>query len=364
LYATAASPTYFVPLVAVQNNLYNYGVSDETAVRTTLTPASGVLASNVVAIYIDFTQPQGVPNGYSGYSEISVFGSPSTAVDNPPIVVTVANQQPANGTSPTWVVETDSLIEGQLPSSIGSGAFAGSFNNENPAGGLPVLTDGTFGSVNNNLSYATCGGAFGAGSSVTYTSTNGWNLTNIVVYSGWANYNRDGQWYNITYSTLSSPTTFVPLTSIAYNPPVPNGITDGGNTNASANRVDIAPGGGAVYLATNVYAVKFDFTPQTGNLDYGYSGYAEIVLQGSNLATPLVPPVVGIPGFSGGNLIVTGTGGTHNIGYTWLTATNLLTPFTNWTVAATGTLNSSGGFSNSLPVNVTNPAAFYRLWVP
>ena len=144
------------------------------------------------------------------------------------------------------------------------------------------------------LNFATCGGAFGAGSSVTYTCPSGsWNLTNIVVYSGWANYNRDGQFYNITYSTASAPTTFIPLISVNYNPP------DQGTP--SANRVDIAPVIGN-YLATNVYAITFDFTLQTATDDNGYSGYAEIVLQGTNQpSTVVIPPTFHGPIISGGS---------------------------------------------------------------
>jgi hypothetical protein len=357
LYSTVDSPTYFTPLVTVSNKLSSYGVSDETAVRATMTPVSGLLASNVYAIYVDFTQPAGVPNGYSGYSEISVFGSPAAAADTQPIDVTATNENPASGTSPSWVVETDSLIEGQLPSSVGPGSYAGNFNGEPAAGGLPVLTDGTFGPVDSETTYATCGGAHGAGSSITYTSASGWNITNIVVYSGWGNYNRDGQFYNVSYSTENAPTTFIPLVSVAYNPPVPAEL-DGAST-PSANRVDISPSNGGS-IATNVYAVTFDFTPQTANLDNGYSGYAQIVLQGSNLAV-LKAPVVNPTYISGGNLILTGTGGSPNGGYTVLTTTNLLTPLANWTISTTGTLDATGAFSNSIPVNTSQPASFFTI---
>jgi len=355
-YSTVANPTLFIPITAVKNAPT---FPNQSVIRTTITPAAGVLASNAYAIKVDFTIPGGVPNGYSGYSEISVFGSPAT-VDNLPVDVTVENEDPASGTAPTWIIETNSLIEGQLPSSHGAGAFAGSFNNEAPAGGLPVLTDGTFGAADRNLSYATCGGAFGAGSSITYTAPSGsWNLTNIVVYSGWLNYNRDGQFYNISYSTLAAPTTFIPLVTVNYNPPVPDGVN--GATSPSANRVDIAPANG-ISLATNVYAVTFDFTPQTGGLDNGYSGYAEIVLQGTNVpATVVSAPKIGSVKLTGGNLILTGTGGIQGAGYTLLTTTNLLS---GWTTNVTGFFGNGGAFSNAIPVNTTNPAAFFQLRTP
>lgn len=357
LYSTVANPTLFLPIDSVS---ISPSFSDESVVRTTITAANGVLASNAAAIYVNFLVPAGVPNGYSGYSEISVFGVP-TASDTIPIVITAQDQDPAAGTSPTWTIETNSLIEGQLPSSVGSGSFAGNFNGEGQAGGLPVLTDGAFGPADSDLTYATAGGAYGAGSSITYTAKSGaWNITNIVVYSGWGNYNRGGQFYNITYSTAGAPGTFVPLTSVAYDPlfllepNVPSG--------PSANRVEIAPANGG-YLATNVYAVKFDFTPQTGGLDNGYSGYAEIVLQGSVTVVPTLPAALRVAAVDG-SLVITGNQGTPNAGYSVLTATNLLTPLADWKVSATGSLDSNGALSNALPINPAQPASFFRLRIP
>ncbi|MDB6018454.1 MAG: Immunoglobulin subtype [Pedosphaera sp.] len=351
-YSTVANPTTFIPLAGVSYDPVSpVGISWD---KSTLTPAAGSLAQNVAALMFDFSSPAGETLGadYSGYSEISVYGSPSSP-STAPIVVTATNE---NTATPDWVVETNSLIENQPPSSVGTGAFAGNFNNEAPTEGLPALTDGTFGPSGLGITnFATCGGAFGAGSSATYVSGNGWNLTNIVVYSGWSSYDRDGQFYNITYSTVSAPATFVPLVTVTYNPTA--------GTGPSANRVEIAPGNGATTLATNVYAVKFDFTPQTAGRDNGYSGYAEIVLQGSNLA-PATPPTVRAPVVSGTNLVLTGTGGTANRAYTWLSTTNLLVPLSNWTTNATGVLDGNGAFSNAIPINPSTPANFFRLRMP
>lgn len=373
-YSTVANPTLFVPLVIASNNIpdntnsINYQLDAGMMIRGTFTPASGVLASNVYAIYVDFTSPGGDPNGYSGYNEISVFGSPS-AVNTSPIAVTGSNE---NTASPTWTPETPDLILGQLPSSMGTGSFAGGFNNEAVTEGLPALTDGTLGPFEeSDTNFATCGGAYGAGSSVTYSSANGWNLTNIVVYSGWGDYNRGGQFYNISYATLSAPTTFVPLTSVSYNPLFnPPANYDVFNTlvtleepsGAQANRVAISPANGAATLATNVYAVKFDFTPQTDNLDNGYSGYSEIILQGAVLGAPTAGKFT-TSVLSGGNLILTGTSSAANAGraYNLLSSTNLLTPLADWTIVGTGDISGTGSFSNSIPVNPSQPATFFLL---
>jgi hypothetical protein len=349
IYYTTVENPLFVPLTSVNYNPANPGNAKSFS-RATLVSPTGMLASNVTAVLIDFTSPGG-ENGYSGYDELEVYGVPSGAVPANAIATTTENQ---NTDTPTWVVETNSLIENQLPSSVGPGSFAGNFNGELPTGGLPVLTDGTFGpSGQGNTNFATCGGAFGAGSSIIYSAATGWNLTNIVVYSGWGNFDRDGQFYDVSYSTLSAPGTFVPLVTINYNPPNLGG--------ASANRVAIVRLDGSL-LATQVAAVKFDFTRQNGGLDNGYSGYAEIVLQGVNLPAP-TSPTVHSPYVSNGNLILTGTGGTPNRPYTWLSTTNLTAPII-WTTNTTGVLDGSGSFSNALPINVSQPAGFYRLRMP
>jgi len=73
-YATAENPTYFTPLAMVNYNPAS--PSGYSVTRATITPASGVLASNVVALEFDMTTPAG-ENGFSGYSEIAAYGSPS-----------------------------------------------------------------------------------------------------------------------------------------------------------------------------------------------------------------------------------------------------------------------------------------------
>jgi hypothetical protein len=81
--------------------------------------------------------------------------------------------------------------------------------------------------------------------------------------------------------------------------------------------------------------------------------------------TPIVfnAPIFGAPKVSGGNLILTGTGGTPNAGYTWLTTTNLSAPI-NWTTNSTGTLDVTGAFSNAIPINALAPAGFFKFRMP
>lgn len=280
-YSTAANPTSFISLGYVN---YRPAVSGPTVNQVMLYDSAGApIAANVAALKFDFTAPV-VPNGYSGYAAITVGGTASASVTTPPLVITTQNQNLPASTPPDWTIESDSLIAGQLPSAQGSGNFA----NEAGSAGLSALTDGTFGNVDANSSYATCG--TNAGTSVTYTLTNfpyGTDLTNIVVYSGWRDYGRDGQFYNISYSTMCDPTTYIPLTSIFYNP-----VHATGDPNFTpANRVDISTSTGAP-LARNVYNVRFDFTPQFASVDNGYSGYAEIILEGAGSIPPPPPPPI------------------------------------------------------------------------
>lgn len=365
MYSTPANPDLFFPMVAVANNLSSgnsinggngeavpSGSGIQTTVRATFTPASGVLASNVSAIFVDFQYPGGVPNGYSGYSEISVFGSPS--VSAPPMgpVITTEHEETNN----VWTPETPNLIANQLPSSQGPGVFTGEGCN------ITNMTDGMLGfgyayssacgdDTNNSVSWI----VFSA------TNSTGWNLTNIVVYTLWHDYGRDGQFYNVSYSTEAAPNIFLPLASVAYNPFVPH---DG---RASGNRVQIAPPVGQSLLASNVAAVKFDFTSQ-GTEDFSWSGYTQIILQGTNLpgGTVVQPtlPTLASPKISGGNLILTGTGGSANTGYAWLTTTNLTTPLANWTVGVSGLSDGTGAISNGIPASATTPVSFFRLMMP
>jgi hypothetical protein len=71
---------------------------------------------------------------------------------------------------------------------------------------------------------------------------------------------------------------------------------------------------------------------------------------------------LGTPKISGGNLILTGVGGTPGAGYTLVTTTNLAAPII-WTTNSTGILDGTGAFSNSIPVG-TAPARFFWVHVP
>jgi hypothetical protein len=80
-------------------------------------------------------------------------------------------------------------------------------------------------------------------------------------------------------------------------------------------------------------------------------------------SAPPMAPILNKSVISGGNLILTGAGGTPNASYTWLTTTNLSAPII-WTTNTTGTLDGTGSFSNSIPVSSSQRASFFRLRLP
>ena len=350
-YSTIDNPTSFVFLTFVN---YAPGGGSPVANRVMLTDSlGGAMAKNVAAIKFDFTTPL-QPFGVDAYDEITVEGTPAAALTPQPVVITTANQNSGSPFIPSWMVETNSLIAGMAPSATTGDPTVGNL------AGTGVLTDGAVGITGNEAAGAALGSGGGACSFLTYTlstwpagSTNGYDLTNIVTYTGWSDYGRDGQFYSVAYSTTTAPTTYIPLTAVEFNPYLdPKG-------NNTANRVAISSKTGV--LARNVCSVQFNF-PADNTVDYGFSAYTEIVIQG----TPTVPPVLptlGIPQVSKHDLVLAGKGGTPNSSYTWLTATSLSAPI-NWTTNTVGTLDRMGAFSNGIPISVTNGVSFFRLRLP
>jgi hypothetical protein len=138
--------------------------------------------------------------------------------------------------------------------------------------------------------------------------------------------------------------------------------TDGVNTSPS-QLFEFANGtpsvGGYIMGTFTATATTQALSVQTG----GNSQYNAILLEKGILVTTPKPPTLGAPKVSGGNLILTGTGGTPNSPYTWLSTTNLSAPI-NWITNTTGTLNGAGAFTNTIPISATTPASFFRLRLP
>ena len=71
--------------------------------------------------------------------------------------------------------------------------------------------------------------------------------------------------------------------------------------------------------------------------------------------TSATPPTITSTTVSGGNLILSGTGGALGGTYLLLTSTNVATPLTNWTQVASGAFDGSGNFAitNAMATNVS-----------
>jgi hypothetical protein len=123
----------------------------------------------------------------------------------------------------------------------------------------------------------------------------------------------------------------------------------------SADRLTIASATGGP-LAKNVASVRFTFL----NVENGYSGYSEIQIFGVRTVSVKIAAAT----ISGGNLILTGSGGTPGNTYSWLTSTNAASPVATWTVSTTGAFDSNGVFSNSIPVVPSEPGRFFKLRTP
>ena len=288
---------------------------------------------------------------------ILTVGSVPTAVSN---IVTTISAQTGLGAGtfvPDWTAVTNgSLIAGQAPGGS-SGNFslelAGRNINSLTAGGDLSLTqiagDASF-PITTTANYLTGGNGGGAGAWLIYPlagSATGYNLTNIVVYGGWSDAGRDQQAYTVYYSTVAAPTNFLLLTSVNFNPVNPANAQ-------SATRIMLSPAAGL--LASNVAAVKFDFTsPSSEN---GYCGYAAINVFGSVNLPPAVPAKLsgtlqaGLAGFIlfGGSLVV---GRSYMLQSTTDLTASAWSTETNW-VATQATVALTNHIANA-------PQKFYRL---
>ena len=220
-------------------------------------------------------------NNWSGYGAITVAGGLASGVVSPVITLTTANVSGSNPLTTGWTAETPNLIHGLSPSTA-----TGNLLQPTGSGGASVLTDGSIGVSGTQSGFVSCGGGVGGNAACTtliYALTNvvnGTDVTNIVVYSGWGDTGRFGQYYLLSYATLANPTTFIPITTVYYWP----GLLNGGGS-AEACRVAIANNDGSP-LASGVKFLKFEFQApvnSSGNtFNNGWQGYSEIIVQGQD----------------------------------------------------------------------------------
>ena len=354
-----ASFTAAAPLV-YQWQMVSAGVTYNIpgATTTTLTLANLQL-TNTASYQLVASNAYGV--AVSSASSLTVSSVPA-AVNN--VITAYAAQTgygPADviGTSfnPTWTITTNnSLIAGQSPSGT-----TGNFSLEEPGRSVNSLTAGSNVAITlvqgtsgytSSTNYVTCGNGGGAGAIVVYTltgSASGYNLTNLTVYGGWGDAGRDQQTYTVYYSTVAAPTTFTQLSTINYTPNNPSNAP-------CATRATLIPASGP--LATNVAALKFDFTTQSS--ENGYCGYAKINLFG--LPTPVIAS-------NPTNITFQVATGAFKLGWPgdhtgWILQVQTNSPGqglgTNWWNVAGSTITNQMTF----PFDQTDGSIFYRLIYP
>jgi len=169
--------------------------------------------------------------------------------------------------------------------------------------------------------------------------------------------------FNSTLSLAAGSTTLAEITP-ASNDQIAGltGVTYGGSlivSNISSSPLTSGsqyklfnssnPGSGNFTSVTLLPLGTATFSPSSGILTITSSGF---------------PPILNSPYVSGGNLIVSATGGTPGSNLWLLSSTNLLTPVSNWPTNYTGTFGSNGDFTNAIPISSTNPAEFFILKTP
>lgn len=318
---------------------------------------SGVpIASALGVTYVGVSNNAAIYNVGSGSYQ---FSSPFSIPVVRSVIISTTNQTGSgSGTFfPNWNnVTNGSLIAGKFPSTA-----LGNFSAEVPGRNVSSLTAG--GSLGLTLingttgftcstNYVTCGDGGGAGSTLIYSlsgSTNGYNLTNITVYGGWADYGRDQQAYSVYYAALGSPTNFILLGTVNYNPLIGAGIQ-------SATRVTFNSSNGV--LATNVVAVKFDFT--NPGAENGYCGYAGISVFGSPVPVVATNPSNIVAQLTGNNLALSWPA--DHTGWRLQVQTNNIMQGlgTNWRDVAGATITNKIYFF----ISPTSGSAFYRMVYP
>ncbi|HEY4414982.1 MAG TPA: family 78 glycoside hydrolase catalytic domain [Verrucomicrobiae bacterium] len=108
-YSTVTAPATFISLGSVSYNPAN-AASVACATRVTLTSTNGPLASSVAAVKFDFTTPT-APNGWCGYSQIQIFGTPTGV----PPVANLPTCSPGSPVNAGTVVTLNETATGLLP---------------------------------------------------------------------------------------------------------------------------------------------------------------------------------------------------------------------------------------------------------
>ncbi|MDB6078320.1 MAG: hypothetical protein JWO82_2067, partial [Akkermansiaceae bacterium] len=150
-------------------------------------------------------------------------------------------------------------------------ASSGNFTLEN-SGGLGVLTDGLYGTLNNDggptathPALATFGGLGGTGTTLTYTLSTATILSSIVIYGGWNDAGRDQAKYTVQGST-DGGLNYFNIGNVDFNPAIGNGVQ-------SATRITFTDNAGNLAGGVALTNIKLNADSSVEN---GYAGLAEV----------------------------------------------------------------------------------------
>jgi fibronectin-binding autotransporter adhesin len=210
-------------------------------------------------------------------------------------------------------------------------------------------TLGGIGAVAGNLVESAGATIAPAGTNTTIGITTGTNQTGAITATG-----------NISLNG----TTVIKLNGSGIN----DGVAAGGNLSyggtlslanisgaplAAGNTFQIFAAGGSI---SGSFASITPTTPGAG-LAWDTSQLGSGVLSVVSNAPPMFTSTV----VSNGNIIMSGSGGSAGGTFYVITATNVLTPLTNWVVLSTNSYDGAGNFSVTNPVSLGTPQRFYRI---
>ncbi|MES2657623.1 MAG: autotransporter-associated beta strand repeat-containing protein [Verrucomicrobiota bacterium] len=162
-YATYDAPGTFVALSNVDNN---GGGNPISSTHSRLTPASGFLASNVVAIKLNFRDQQ---NNWVGYREFVASGTPSPI--NPPLTWTGSSSGIWDTVANNWTAAYDSLAPLN---------FIQTASNKSISVPAPITASSMAFSHTSSPPYAFSGSAITVTNSITSTGAGAATFANVV----------------------------------------------------------------------------------------------------------------------------------------------------------------------------------------
>jgi autotransporter-associated beta strand protein len=319
--------------VTLLNGIITSGGSPNT-LQSTLTLDPGTNAINVSAdLFLNgpivglggFTESGGADLWFVGsntYSGRTTIGGNST--------LTVEATSSLGASS---IVEVDggSTLNVVAPASVNLGA------------GQTLIGNGTVLGGNVNFGSGSTLAVGFAGSTYTLTMTG-----NLTFGAGSTNY------VTINKTTGVASDRVVGLTNVTVGGTLV--INNIGNTMAAGDSIQL-------FSATNYSGNFSTIVPSTPGPGLAWST-GTFHTDGTLRVVSTAGPHIATVSISGTNIVLSGTGGTANSGYSVLSQTNLLKPLNTWILAGTNVFDGSGNFKFTNGITAGTPASFYLIRVP